>query len=74
LRDFEKKKVSYPLHYSVSVLLYLFETYFLTLQPNNIESLLAKEFKTLQRYEYVVRGAGATEDEIKALITGMKGY
>ena len=51
---------------------YLFETYFLTPATEQYRESLAKEYKTLQRYEYVVRGAGATEDEIKALITGMK--
>ena len=51
---------------------YLFETYFLSPATEQYRESLVKEYKTLQRYEYVVKGAGATEDEIQALITDMK--
>lgn len=51
---------------------YLFTTYFLAPAGEQYREALAKEYKTLQRYEYVVKGAGATEDEIQTLITAMK--
>ena len=46
---------------------YLFDTYFLAPASENYRETLAKNYKTLQRYEYVVKGAGATEDGVKAL-------
>jgi predicted RND superfamily exporter protein len=51
---------------------YLFESYFLAPSSENYREAIAKEYKTLQRYEYVVREAGSTEGEIKAVITDMK--
>jgi hypothetical protein len=51
---------------------YLFETYFLTPAAENYRESLENEYKTLQRYEYVVKGAGVTEAEIKSLLTDMK--
>ncbi len=50
----------------------MFENYFLLPLTEQHREALAKEYKTLQRYEYVVKGAGATEEEIQALITDMK--
>jgi len=51
---------------------YLFEAYFLTPATENYRESLADEYKTLQRFEYVVRGAGATEEGVQSLITDMK--
>lgn len=51
---------------------YLFETYILTPATENYREALAKKFKTLQRYEYVVKDAGATEEGVKALSNNVK--
>ena len=51
---------------------YLFETYFLAPATENYREALEDEYKTLQRYEHVVKGAGATEAEVKALLVDMK--
>ena len=51
---------------------YLFETYFLTPATENNREALAKNYKTLQRYEYVVKGAGATEEGVKSLSNDVK--
>lgn len=51
---------------------YLFSTYILTPASENNRESLAEKYKMLQQYETVVRGAGTTEDEIKALNTDMK--
>ena len=51
---------------------YLFETYILTPATENYRESLEKKYKTLQRYEYVVKGAGATEDQVKALNNDLK--
>jgi hypothetical protein len=51
---------------------YLFETYFLTPATENYREALAENYKTLQRYEYVVKGAGAREDSFKALSNEVK--
>jgi len=51
---------------------YLFETYFLTPASENYRDDLANKYKTLQRYEYVVKGAEATEDGLKALNNDVK--
>jgi Tfp pilus assembly protein PilO len=51
---------------------YLFETYFLTPEAQNYREALEDEYKTLQRYENVVKGAGATEADIKKLAADMK--
>ena len=47
--------------------MYLFETYILTPATENYRESLEKNYKTLKRYEFVVKGAGATEDQVKAL-------
>jgi len=52
--------------------LYLFETYVLTPATEDSRESLLKQYKTLQRYERVVQGAGITEAEVTALITAMK--
>ena len=46
---------------------YLFETYFLTPATENYREALAKNYKTLQQYEHVVKGAGTTEEGGRAL-------
>ena len=51
---------------------YLFETYFLTPATENYREKLVGKYKTLQSYEYVVQGAGATEDGVKALSNDVK--
>lgn len=51
---------------------YLFETYFLTPASEDYRDALAKKYKTLQRYEYVVKGAEATEEGVNALINEVK--
>jgi len=51
---------------------YMFETYFLTPETENYRETLEDEYKTLQRYEYALKGAGTTETEMKALLTNMK--
>jgi len=51
---------------------YLFETYFLTPASENYREALVNKYKTLQRYEYVVKGAAATEEGGKALINDVK--
>jgi len=51
---------------------FLFETYFLTPSAQNYRESLEDEYRTLQRYEHVVKGAGVTEAETKSLLTDMK--
>ncbi len=51
---------------------YLLDTYFLTPATENYREALAKNYKTLQRYEYVVKGTGATEEALKTLTNDMK--
>ena len=51
---------------------YLFETYFLAPATETYREALAKNYKTLQRYEYVVKGAGAAEEGGKDLINDVK--
>ena len=51
---------------------YLFLTYFLAPAAEDYRESLAKEYRTLQRYEAAVKGAGTTEDGIKTLIDNMK--
>jgi hypothetical protein len=51
---------------------FLFETYFLKPAADNYRESLEDEYKTLQRYEYVVKGAGVTETEMKTLLSDMK--
>jgi len=52
--------------------LYLFETYVLAPATEDCRESLFKQYKTLQRYERLVKGAGTTEAEVGALITAMK--
>jgi hypothetical protein len=51
---------------------YLFETYVLTPATEHYRESLSKDYKTLQRYEYAVKGAGTTEKEVQALIANIK--
>jgi hypothetical protein len=51
---------------------YLFETYILSPATENYQESLATRYKTLQRYEYVLKGAGATEGGVKALANDLK--
>lgn len=51
---------------------YLFVTYILTPATDNYRESLEKGYKTLQRYEYVVKDAGATESGVRDLIADMK--
>jgi len=50
----------------------LFENYFLKPETENYRESLEDEYKTLRRYEYVVKDAGGTEAEMKSLLTDMK--
>ncbi len=52
--------------------LYLFEAYLLTPATENCRESLVEQYKTLQRYERLVKGAGTTEAEVKALLAEMK--
>jgi hypothetical protein len=47
--------------------MYLFVTYILTPATGNYRESLEKQYKTLQRFEYVVKGAGGTEEESSPL-------
>ena len=51
---------------------YLFETYFLAPATENYRESLEVEYKTLQRYEHVLKGAGSTETAVKTLLADMK--
>lgn len=51
---------------------YLFKTYFLIPASESHRENLDAEYKKLQRYEYLVREAGATEEGIQTLITEMQ--
>jgi len=52
--------------------LYLFYTYFLMPAAENNRESLAEQYKTLQRYQRLVKGAGTTEAEVNALISETK--
>lgn len=52
--------------------IYLFETYVLSPAAEQTRETLAEEYKTLQRYESVVKKGGATEQGVQAIITEMK--
>ena len=52
--------------------LYLFETHVLAPATEDYRESLFKQYKTLQQYERVVKGAGTTDAEVSALITAMK--
>jgi hypothetical protein len=67
-----KKKRYLVLGLLFIVTVYLFETYFLAPATENYRESLEDRFKTLQRYEHVVKGSGRTEAEVKTLLDDMK--
>lgn len=52
--------------------LYLFEAYFLAPATENYRGSLADQYRKLQRYELLMKGAGTTEAGVKALVDDMK--
>lgn len=52
--------------------LYLFETYLLAPATENYRESLVDQYRTLQRYEHLIKGAGTTEAGVRNLISEMK--